>query len=159
TMGGWCGLRPSAFSSWYPETPFRPSRSPRMPSPAKSGRRRRFALALAIPAALAFTGAGAEPAAKRHIRETDLFRFVWVAGPQISPDGKTVAFVRVTVGGKREGYDTAIWAVPADGSAPPRQFTSGRHDTAPRWSPDGRRLAFLRAEEKAAKEGGKPEAQ
>jgi Tol biopolymer transport system component len=43
--------------------------------------------------------------------------------------------------------------VPADGSAPPRAFTSGPRDTAPRWSPDGRRLAFLRAGEK----DGKPE--
>ena len=34
-------------------------------------------------------------AASRTITETDLFRFVWIADPQISPDGRTVAFVRV----------------------------------------------------------------
>jgi dipeptidyl aminopeptidase/acylaminoacyl peptidase len=33
--------------------------------------------------------------------------------------------------------------VAADGQTPPRRFTAGPNDTAPRWSPDGSRLAFL----------------
>ncbi len=118
-----------------------------------------MAFAGALLAAISIAGVGAARAAdpaKRPIRETDLFRFVWVADPQISPDGRTVAFVRVTVDAQREGYDTAIWVVPADGSAPPRPFTSGRHDAAPRWSPDGRRLAFLRTVEKEGKPGEAP---
>ncbi len=52
-------------------------------------------------------------AQKRSITEKDLFDFTWVADPQISPDGSTVAFVRVTVNAKKDGYDTSIWAVPA----------------------------------------------
>jgi dipeptidyl aminopeptidase/acylaminoacyl peptidase len=90
-------------------------------------------------------------AATRPITETDLFRFTWIADPQISPDGRRVAFVRVTVDAKRTGYETAIWIVDADGSHPPRAFTAGPQDTAPRWSPDGARLAFTRAVEKAGK--------
>ncbi|HEV8254720.1 MAG TPA: hypothetical protein VGQ78_08195, partial [Vicinamibacteria bacterium] len=81
----------------------------------------------------------------RPIRETDLYRFVWVADPQISPDGRQVAFVRVAVNRKKDGYESAIWLVPADGSAPPRTFTGGPQDLSPRWSPDGRRIAFTRA--------------
>jgi dipeptidyl aminopeptidase/acylaminoacyl peptidase len=77
----------------------------------------------------------------------DLFRFVWVGDPQISPDGKRVAFVRVSVNKKRDGYDTAIWMVGADGSEPARAFTNGS-DGSPRWSPDGTRLAFNRSVEK-----------
>ena len=76
--------------------------------------------------------------------EKDLFSFVWVADPQISPDGSQVAFVRVSVDEKKDAYDTAIWLAKADGSEPPRAITSGIRDTSPRWSPDGRRLAFVR---------------
>jgi dipeptidyl aminopeptidase/acylaminoacyl peptidase len=102
-------------------------------------------------ALVALLAAGAATAAdKRLIQETDLFRFVWVADPQISPDGKQVAFVRVTVNKKKEGYDTAIWIAPADGSEAPRAFTNGM-DTNPRWAPDGSRLAFSRALERDGK--------
>ncbi|HYC62710.1 MAG TPA: S9 family peptidase [Thermoanaerobaculia bacterium] len=87
----------------------------------------------------------AQQAAKRLITETDLFRFVWVADPRPSPDGTRVAFTRVTVNEKGEGYDTAIWIVAADGSAPPARLTAGTRDSQPRWSPDGKRIAFLRA--------------
>ncbi|HEX6095577.1 MAG TPA: S9 family peptidase [Thermoanaerobaculia bacterium] len=87
----------------------------------------------------------AQQPAKRLLTETDLFRFVWVADPRPSPDGTRVAFTRVTVNEKGEGYDTALWIVPADGSAPPTRLTAGTRDSQPRWSPDGRRIAFLRA--------------
>ncbi|HEY0139675.1 MAG TPA: S9 family peptidase [Thermoanaerobaculia bacterium] len=87
----------------------------------------------------------AQQPAKRPIADTDIFRFVWVADPRPSPDGTRVAFTRVTVNEKGEGYDTALWIVPADGSAPPARLTVGTRDSQPRWSPDGRRIAFLRA--------------
>src|SRR5262245_1002685 len=94
-----------------------------------------FRLAL-VSFAVSCLVSAAAAADKRPIAETDLFRFVWVADPQISPDGRQVAFVRVSVNKKKEGYDTAIRIVPADGSEPPRPFTSGM-DTNPRWAPDG----------------------
>jgi dipeptidyl aminopeptidase/acylaminoacyl peptidase len=93
------------------------------------------------------------PAAEtRPITETDLFRFAWIADPQISPDGRQVVFVRVTVNEKQEGYQTALWIVPADASAPARPFTSGPRDVAPRWSRDGRWIAFVRPAGKADEE-------
>ena len=91
--------------------------------------------------------------AKRSITEKDLFDFVWIGDPQISPDGARVAYVRVTVNQKKNGYDTSIWMVPTAGDAAPRQLTSGPHDGGPRWSPDGQWIAFSRATEKE----GKPE--
>ncbi len=90
----------------------------------------------------------AQQAQKRPIAERDLFKFAWVADPQISPDGSQVAFVRVTIDEKKDAYDTAIWVAKTDGSEPPRPFTSGTRDTGPRWAPDGRTLAFVRAAEK-----------
>ncbi|HEX4697411.1 MAG TPA: S9 family peptidase [Candidatus Udaeobacter sp.] len=92
-------------------------------------------------------------AQKRNITEKDLWDFVWIGDPQISPDGSRVAFVRVTVNEKKEGYNTSIWSVPITGGEPPRQLTKGEHDTTPRWSPDGKLLLFLRASQK----DGKPE--
>ena len=71
----------------------------------------------------------------------------------MSPDGARVAFVRVTVNEKKEGYNTSIWSVPVAGGDAPRQLTKGDHDTTPRWSPDGKFLLFLRSTEK----DGKPE--
>src|SRR5437868_1124174 len=103
-----------------------------------------FLLALAL---------GSVYAQKRSITEKDLFDFVWIGDPQISPDGMRVAFVRVTVNEKREGYNTSIWSVPVAGGEEPHQLTKGDHDSTPRWSPDGKSLLFLRATEKE----GKPE--
>jgi dipeptidyl aminopeptidase/acylaminoacyl peptidase len=86
-------------------------------------------------------------AQKRNITEKDLFGFNWVADPQISPDGSHVAFVRVTVNDKKDGYNTSIWTVsPATGET--HQLTSGIRDSSPRWSPDGKYLVFVRITEK-----------
>ena len=109
--------------------------------------RRRFrpAALMAAVLALALLAPRVLPAAeKRPIAETDLFQFVWVADPQISPDGKQVVFVRVSADKKKDGYDTALWIVPTDAGQPARPFTAGSKDSAPRWSPDGRWLVFLR---------------
>lgn len=93
-------------------------------------------------------GAGTDT---RGITAADLYRFTFVSDPQLSPDGATVAFVQTTIDREDDAYRSRLWVVPADGSAPPRRFTGGPNDSAPRWSPDGRTLAFL------AKRGGADE--
>src|SRR5437588_12598643 len=89
--------------------------------------------------------------AKRLITEKDIFQFNWTANPQISPDGSQVVFVKVTVNEKRDGYDTALWAVSTGGDSQPYRLTNGPRDGSPRWSPDGKRLAFSRVAEKDGK--------
>jgi len=111
------------------------------------------AIVLSGAVAVARLNASGAAVGTRFISEYDLFRFVWIADPQISPDGKQVAFVRVAVNKKREGYDTAIWMVPASGAEAPRPLTAGPRDSAPRWAPDSQQIAFVRAPE----EDGKPQ--
>ncbi|HTG87308.1 MAG TPA: S9 family peptidase [Pyrinomonadaceae bacterium] len=85
-------------------------------------------------------------AQKRNITEKDLFNFVWIGDPQVSPDGSRVVFVRVTVNDKKDGYNTAIWTV-TTATGETRQLTNGPRDATPRWSPDGNYLLFTRAPE------------
>src|SRR6266478_8979851 len=105
-----------------------------------------YAIALYLVFAVTVAGPSAAQG-RRPITETDLFKFVWAADPQISPNGSQVAFVRVNVNEEKDRYETQIFLVPADGSAPPRPLTSGRSDRAPRWSPSGREIAFVRTPE------------
>lgn len=116
--------------------------------PLRPAARRHAAALIAGAAVLAATPAAAFA---RPITETDLLAFTWVADPQLSPDGRRVAFVRVTVNEKRDGYDTALWLVDSEGGRSARALTTGPQDLSPRWSPDGRRIAFTRAVEKAGK--------
>ena len=91
---------------------------------------------------------------KRSITEKDLFDFVWVANPQVSPDGTSVAFTRVNSDEKHTGYETSIWIVATDGKEAPVRMTNGKHDAQPRWSADGKQIAFVRGGDKD--ETGKP---
>ncbi len=77
----------------------------------------------------------------------DLYELQSVEDAQISPDGRRLAFVRVTIDRLGNQYERHIWLIDlADRSAKPRQFTFGpKSDTQPRWSPDSRTLAFVSA--------------
>ena len=91
---------------------------------------------------------------KRLLTDKDLFEFVWVADPELSPDGTQVAFTRVNCDEKRTGYETSIWLTPLNGKQAPMRMTNGKHDAQPRWSPDGKYLVFVRGGEKD--DAGKP---
>ena len=93
---------------------------------------------------------------KRLISEKDLFTFVWIADPQLSPDGTRVAFTRVTVDEKRTGYETSIWIVDSNGKQAPIRMTNGKHDAQPRWSPDGTHIVLVRGGEKTRRASRSP---
>src|SRR5258708_32896153 len=87
-------------------------------------------------------------AAKRSITEKDLFNFVWIADPQVSPDGSRAVFTRVVTDEKHTGQATSIWMVATSGDEDPLRMTNGKHDAHPRSSPDGRRIAIVSGAEK-----------
>src|SRR5213593_3398718 len=93
-------------------------------------------------AVTSFVGVAALRAQQRAISDSDLYAFRWIASPQISPDGRQVAYVLVTVNAKHDGYETSLWIVGTDGASSPRRLTAGPRDGAPRWSRDGKTIAF-----------------
>jgi len=88
---------------------------------------------------------------RRPIVPQDLMRLRFVSDPQISPDGRRIAFVVTTVSEEKDAYLSNIWLVETAGGEPRRFTTGALRDSAPRWSPDGSRLAFV-----SEREPGKP---
>src|SRR5262249_5412890 len=70
------------------------------------------------------TPPAAQAQARRPMQTEDLFRFKRVADPQISPDGRTVAYALTTVDPENNRSSSNLWLAPADGTGEPRQLTA-----------------------------------
>jgi dipeptidyl aminopeptidase/acylaminoacyl peptidase len=82
----------------------------------------------------------------RYFTGADLFNLEWAADPQISPDGRTVAYVRQSNDIMTDKARSTIWLIDvASGQQHPLLAGSGSY-FSPRWSPDGTRLAYVAAE-------------
>jgi dipeptidyl aminopeptidase/acylaminoacyl peptidase len=103
---------------------------------------------IAVCLAAGLAAAAPSGAAKRSIAETDLYKFTWIADPQISPHAEMVAYVQVAVNDKDNKYETSIYTTRVSGEGKPQRLTNGTRDTSPRWSPDGTWLAFVRPDDK-----------
>jgi dipeptidyl aminopeptidase/acylaminoacyl peptidase len=103
-------------------------------------------------------------ATPRAMTPADITRITFVSDPQLSPDGRRVAFVATTLSEEKDEYLSNVWVVDTSGGEP-RRFTAGpKRDLSPRWSPDGSRLAFVSEREPKKKpqlyvmpaDGGEP---
>ncbi len=83
--------------------------------------------------------------ARRRLSSRDLLRFQLCDDPQVSPDGREVAWVRTWIDPEENRYRSRVMVTDIASGAT-RQLSEGPGlDTHPRWSPDGGQIAYLAA--------------
>src|SRR5229473_5230021 len=83
-----------------------------------------------------------QESAKHSITFDDMIKLHRIAEPQVSRDGKWVAYTVSTPDMEANRGVSNIWVVSTAGGAA-RQLTQSGHDSSPVWPPDGKTLAFL----------------
>jgi len=81
--------------------------------------------------------------APRPITVDDVFEIRDVRDPQITADGKWVAYTVSTMSLKEDKTETRVWMAPAAGGDAIVMTAEKQSSSHPRWSPDGKYLAFL----------------
>ena len=82
-------------------------------------------------------------AQKRPFDVDALLSLVRISDPQISPDGRSVAFTVQSIDAAANKRPKQIWMSPLYGGVPRRLTTDGETNERARWSPDGRSLAYV----------------
>jgi dipeptidyl aminopeptidase/acylaminoacyl peptidase len=77
---------------------------------------------------------------KRPVVAEDLLQLKFVSDPQMSPDGKKVAYVQTYIDEKTRTYRGELYLVGTDDKRRQRLTSGG---SSPTWSPDGKTLAFV----------------
>ena len=106
----------------------------------------RLALALIL-AALPLAGGApalAADAPDRIFSGADLFGLSIAADPEISPDGKTIVYVRRSGDIMSDRMEGSLWLIDVASGRQTPFVASGSY---PRWSPDGTRIAYVAADD------------
>jgi dipeptidyl aminopeptidase/acylaminoacyl peptidase len=102
----------------------------------------RCGLAAAVVLLCSTAGVLGQEAAKHPMTFEDMIRLHRVSTPEVSADGKWVAYAVSTPDMDANRNASNIWIVSTAGGTP-IQLTQSGHDSSPVWSPDGKMLAFL----------------
>ena len=106
----------------------------------------KLAILLAATALAAPATAAPATGPSRYLTGGDLFNLEWAGDPEISPDGRTIAYVRESNDIMNDNVRRSIWLIDvATGQQRPLLAGPGSY-FSPRWSPDGTRLAYVAAE-------------
>ncbi len=81
--------------------------------------------------------------ASHKLTAMDEFQLQLPADPQLSPDGKRIAYVRRFADPMTDKRYSNLWIINTDGTDHRPLTTGNRSDVSPRWSPDGMRLTYL----------------
>jgi len=103
---------------------------------------KRLKLSTALIAMFALAAPGFADTPKPAFKPMDVFDLQWAADPQVSPNGRTIAYVRMGYDIKTDRPHGAIWLVGVDGKNE-RPLTAATSSGSPRWSPDGTRVAYI----------------
>ena len=79
----------------------------------------------------------------RPFEAMDLFNMEYALDPQISPDGKSIAYVRRGFNVMDDSARTSLWLIDVKSGAQQPLVNVNRGVSYPRWSPNGRRLAYI----------------
>jgi dipeptidyl aminopeptidase/acylaminoacyl peptidase len=81
--------------------------------------------------------------ARRPLNADDFYNLQLVSEPQVSPDGKWVAYVVSTNDRDADESRSTIWMTSWDGTQQVQLTNAGHDISSPRWSRDGRYLSYL----------------
>src|SRR5258708_31800805 len=81
--------------------------------------------------------------ASHRLTAMDEFQLQLPTDPQISPDGKRIAYVRRFADPMTDKRYSNLWIINSDGTDHRPLTTGNRSDSSPRWSPDALRVAYL----------------
>jgi dipeptidyl aminopeptidase/acylaminoacyl peptidase len=96
-----------------------------------------------LPVLLLIVAVAAPAFAQRPFDVNALLGLARVDDPQVSPDGKLVAFTVQTVDLAANRKPKQIYVIPITGGEPVRITNAGELNERPRWSPDSKGIAFI----------------